>query len=51
LPESESHKSHETEPETFVDDVEADAVNEDFFEESADCVEPVDGFVFEQRNN
>ena len=48
LPESKSHEGHETEPETLVDGVETDAVDEDFFEESANGVESVDGFVFEE---
>jgi hypothetical protein len=51
LPESECHESHEAEPEAFVDGVEADSVDEDFFEEPADSVKPVDGFVFEQGDN
>lgn len=48
LPETKGHESHEAEPETLVDGVESDSVDEDFLEESTDIVKPVDSFVFKE---
>jgi hypothetical protein len=51
LPEAKGHKSHEREPETLIDGIESYSVDEYFFEESTHSIEPVDGFIFEQRCN
>ncbi len=51
LPEAKGHESHEREPEALIDGIESYSVDEYFFEESTYSIEPVDGFVFEQRCN
>ncbi len=51
MPESKGHKSHEREPEALINGIEPYSIDEYFFKESTYSIEPVDGFVFEQRCN